>query len=193
VIKAVIFDFFGVLARRGAGSFRKTLFPEDEAKNKQVVAVQNKLGLGQIGYDEFIDKLAKIGDVDRATVLNYTEDYKANSQLLSYISRQLKPKYKIGIISNAGADWVERILGNDTKLFDDIVLSYKVSTIKPDAEIYQISAGNLGVEADQCIFIDDVKTYCQGAEAVGMKSIWYQDFEQMKSELQAILSTSPDN
>jgi epoxide hydrolase-like predicted phosphatase len=190
VIKAIIFDFFGVLAVRGTPSFRKAHLAADPEKNSQAKLLNDELGRGNLGYDDFISGLAKIGGVDRSTVLQFTEDYQPNSELLEYMRDNLKPKYKLGIISNAGDDWVLKILGEDNyKLFDDVVLSYKVGLIKPEPEIYEMSAKNLEVKPGECVFIDDILTYCQGAENIGMNTIWYQDFKQMKKELEALLNS----
>jgi HAD superfamily hydrolase (TIGR01509 family) len=194
MIKAVIFDFFGVLAVRGSESFKQAHFPNDPTKKELAKNIHDKLGLGLIGYDEFITELATLGGVDRGTVLRYTEDYQPNTRLLNYIKNELKPQYKIGIISNAGEDWVLKILGPENyKLFDDIILSYKYSVIKPEPEIYKISAEHLGVREGECVFIDDIQTYCKGAEAVGMRSVWFRGFAQMKTDLQTILSPAADN
>ncbi|HVS79177.1 MAG TPA: HAD-IA family hydrolase [Candidatus Saccharimonadales bacterium] len=194
MVKAVIFDFFGVLALRGAASFRKVHLADDPDKNAQAEQLSDELGRGNIGYNDFVDGLARLGGVSREKVLEYTEDYRPNTELLNYIRGSLKPSYKIGIISNAGEDWVLKILGADNlKLFDDIVLSYKVSSIKPEPEIYGLSANNLGVKAPECVFIDDIERYCQGAEQIGMNSIWYKDFKGFKTELEKILAAGSDN
>lgn len=192
MIKAVIFDFFGVLAVRDFASFRKTFFPNDPQKNKQIQDLYDQLGLGLIGYDEFIDGLVNMSGKSRETVLEYTEAYEPNVRLLKYI-RGLEPDFKLGIISNAGADWVLKILGqSNQKLFDSIILSYRVGMLKPEPKIYKMSADELGVKLEECVFIDDIKTFCVGAEAAGMKSIWYKDYEQFKKELEKILA-GPDN
>lgn len=194
MIKAVIFDFYSVLAIRDTGPFREAYFPNDPDKIAQSKKLRDRLGKGLIGYDDFISGLAKIAGVDEETVLKYTEEYEPNSELLKYIKTSLKPKYKLGIISNAGDDRITQILGQpNSQLFDDIVLSYKVGIIKPEAQIYEMSAKNLGVKAEECVFVDDILSYCQGAENTGMNTIWYQDFKQMKVELQKILATSSDN
>jgi HAD superfamily hydrolase (TIGR01509 family) len=191
MIKAVIFDFFGVLAGRDDVSFRKTFLAKDPAKNAKARHLNDQLGLGKLSYDDFIDELARLGEVSREKVLQYTEDYHPNEELLDFIKQSLKPSLKIAIISNAGQDWVLRILGEENlKLFDDIILSYKVALIKPQAEIYEMSARNLGVQEEECVFIDDILRYCQGAEQVGMNSIWYQGFGQFKQELDKIFSVS---
>jgi HAD superfamily hydrolase (TIGR01509 family) len=194
VIRAVIFDFFGVLGLRDSASFRQTFYPDDPDKLRRTVKAQDDLGRGLISYDAFIDELAGIGGVGRGEVLKYTEEYHPNTELLDYIRTKLKPVYKIGIISNAGQDWVLKILGeSNKKLFDDIVLSYKAGIIKPEPEIYEMSAKNLGVSEEECVFVDDILSYCQGAEAIGMNTIWYKDFEKMKEELEGLLAPASDN
>lgn len=116
-----------------------------------------------------------------------------NEPLLTYVRTSLKPKYKIGIISNAAADWVSEILSKeDIKLFDDIVLSHKVGFAKPEAAIYEIALKNLDVRADESVFIDDIEPFCVAARSLGMKAIWYWDFEQMKKELEKLLAVSDD-
>jgi HAD superfamily hydrolase (TIGR01509 family) len=194
MIKAVIFDFFGVLALRGVNSFRKEILADDPQKYDQAAKLTDELNRGKLGYDDFIASLAKLAGVPRTAVLKYTEDYQPNTELLNYISQTLKPKYKIGIISNAGEDWVLKILGNNNmKLFDDIILSYKTNFIKPEPEIYKMSAKNLGVKEEESIFIDDILRYCEGAEQVGMSTIWYQSFDGFIAEITKLLAAVSDN
>ena len=193
MIKAVIFDCFGVLALRGTLSFSKIHYPDNQEKLARHKELEDKMNRGQISYDDFISGLAENAEIDRSEVVKYTEEYKPNKKLLEYISSELKPKYKIGMISNAGADWILDLFGEDKRLFDDIILSYKVGFIKPDPQIYQMSAKNLTVDEEECIFIDDILIYCQGAEAVGMSTVWYQDFNQAQAELEKILPPVPNN
>lgn len=114
-----------------------------------------------------------------------------NKVLLTYIRAQLKPRYKIGIISNALADWIAEILeSEDVKLFDDIVISYKVGVAKPSPTIYRLSLSNLGVKPEESVFIDDIEAFCEAARAVGMQAIFYENFEQMERELESLLAVS---
>ena len=115
-----------------------------------------------------------------------------NKVLLTYIRAKLKPKHKIGIISNSIGDWTSEILAQDIELFDDVVLSYKVGVTKPNPAIYEMSLKNLGVRADESIFVEDIESYCEAAREMGMQSIHYGNFEQMESELEPLLSVSND-
>ena len=116
---------------------------------------------------------------------------KPNTALIAYIRHKLRPDYKVGIISNAAGDWVDKTLAEDeVALFDDITISYKVGVAKPNPEIYGISLKRLGVEAHDAVFIDDIEAYCHAARKLGMHSIRYSDFAQMKRELEDLLSVS---
>ena len=112
-----------------------------------------------------------------------------NRMLLDYIKTELKPKYKIGIISNALADFLYEILPEeDVKLFDDIVLSHRAGVAKPEPAIYEMSLNNLGVRTEDAVFIDDIELFCDTAKALGMQAILYEDFEQMKTDLESLLN-----
>lgn len=112
--------------------------------------------------------------------------------LIAYIKSALKPKYKLGIISNAAGDWVSELLSEDKAgLFDDITISYKIGFTKPDPKIYHASLKNLDVEPSDAVFIDDIDSYCVAARKVGMQAIHYQGFAQLERDLGRLLSV-PD-
>lgn len=132
----------------------------------------------------------------RAIILDFfgvLENYgEPNRQLLDFIKTQLKPKYKVGVISNAAGDWLYEILpAADVQLFDDIVLSHRAGVAKPELAIYRLSLKNLGVIASEAVFIDDLEPFCQAAKQLGMKAILYESFPQMRRDLGKILS--PDS
>jgi len=73
-------------------------------------------------------------------------------------------------------------------MFDDVLLSYRYGIVKPQPEIYKMAAHRLRVSPSQALFIDDSLGHCQGAERAGMKAIAYQDFAQLKKDLENSLS-----
>jgi putative hydrolase of the HAD superfamily len=46
---------------------------------------------------------------------------------------------------------------------------------KPQPEIYRLAARRLGVEPSECLFVDDLRENCEGAEAVGMTAIRHRN------------------
>lgn len=194
MIKAIIFDFFGVIVTEGTGSFARTYYPSDQEKIALTQKLQDEVNLGLISYKDYAEGLARLAGVEVEVAQKYLEGHRPNLPLLDYIRHQSKAKYKIGMISNAGDDWVDEILAKeDAALFDDIVLSYKSGYIKPQPEIYELSLKNLGVDPAEAVFIDDIDRYCDAANAVGMKAILYKNFDQMKIELEAILAAGADD
>jgi epoxide hydrolase-like predicted phosphatase len=61
------------------------------------------------------------------------------------------------------------------ELFDEVVISAAVALHKPEPEIYRQSAERLSVEPADCLFVDDLRENCEGAEAVGMTAILHRD------------------
>jgi putative hydrolase of the HAD superfamily len=75
-----------------------------------------------------------------------------------------------GLVSNSWstAHYDRKLLA---ELFDSVVISAEVRLHKPQPEIYLLAAERLEVEPAQCLFVDDLKENCEGAEAVGMTAI----------------------
>jgi len=69
------------------------------------------------------------------------------------------------------------------ELFDDVVISAEVRLHKPQPEIYRLAAERLGMEPAECIFVDDLRENCEGAEAVGMTAIRFCDPQQTIAHL----------
>lgn len=99
-----------------------------------------------------------------------------NDVLFAYIRDELKPQYKIGMISNAGANWLNELFEPwQVELFDETVLSFEVGVVKPDPAIYEFATNRLGVLPEECIFVDDLERFCTAATEQGMSAIWHKD------------------
>ena len=157
----------------------------DKAKelNKQYDA-------GLLTLDDFVTALVKVTGREPKPIegiFTKPESVK-NTELIEYI-KILKVDYKIGMLSNVGTNWVREyfLSPDEQKLFTDMVFSYEVGMTKPDHRIYEITAQKLGLSPPECMFIDDQPRYCQAAKEVGMTAIIYENFKQMKTELEEIL------
>ena len=87
-----------------------------------------------------------------------------------------------GLLSNSwSTDHYDRKLL--AELFDAVVISAEVGLHKPQPEIYRLAADRLEVEPAECIFVDDLKENCEGAEAVGMTAIRHRDASETIGQL----------
>jgi epoxide hydrolase-like predicted phosphatase len=75
-------------------------------------------------------------------------------------------------------DWEE--------LFDAVVISGEVGMRKPEARIFELAAGKLGLAPESCVFVDDLAPNIRGAVAVGMVGVHHVTPQQTIEELEAL-------
>lgn len=189
-IKAVIFDCFGVLATDGLLPFRKNYFGSNPKLLEEARERGRQVDAGLASYDDYIAWLAQAARISPAETRKQIENNVPDLELFEYI-KILKSKYKIGMLSNAGANWLDEIfMPEQLELFDAVSLSYATGYIKPLPEAYETIARMLNVEADECIFVDDQERYCTAAKDAGMQAIQYEHFKDFKTKLEQLLSQS---
>jgi putative hydrolase of the HAD superfamily len=194
VIKAIIFDCFGVLTTQGLDAYYEEYLKHSPEKMTEAKNLIGQLNIGHLEHDEFIEKISILSGVAERSTRDYLENNKPNKPLLEYTRAELKGEYKIGMLSNAQSGWVQKLLPKeDLQLFDAIVLSGDIGVAKPNLKAYQTIANKLSVEPEECIFIDDLTHYCEAAKEAGMQAIWYQSFEQFRKDIEALLAAKTDN
>lgn len=67
--------------------------------------------------------------------------------------------------------------------FDGVVVSAHERLVKPDPAIYQILLDRHQLRAEDCVFIDDASANVEGARAVGMHAIHYEEPMELAAEL----------
>jgi epoxide hydrolase-like predicted phosphatase len=72
-------------------------------------------------------------------------------------------------------------------MFDAVVISGEVGMHKPEPEIFRLGAERVGLAPEECVFVDDLKENCEGAEAVGMTAILHRGAESTLPELERLL------
>ena len=69
------------------------------------------------------------------------------------------------------------------QLFDETVISAEVGLHKPQPEIYTLTAERLEVGPAACLFVDDLRENCQGAEGVGMTAVLHRSADETIARL----------
>jgi HAD superfamily hydrolase (TIGR01509 family) len=72
------------------------------------------------------------------------------------------------------------------ELFDGIVISGDVGMHKPEPAIYILGAERIGLHAEDCVFVDDLRENCAGAEEVGMCAILHRGADKTVPQLERI-------
>lgn len=189
MIKAIIFDCFGVLTTDGWLPFKRKHFSNDPERELQATDLNKQVDAGLADYDQFLRDIAALAGVSVAEARVSIEDNVANQELFAYIRRVLKPRFKIGMLSNAGGDWIKDLFDKDqAELLGATSLSCQTGFVKPDERAYHDIANKLGVDPGTCIFVDDQPRYCTAAEAVGMRTVVYQSTEQCIRDIDRLLA-----
>ena len=64
--------------------------------------------------------------------------------------------------------------------------SYDVGCRKPEKKIYQLACEAAKVDAESCVFIDDLKDNITGAYQVGLLGVHYKNTLELKEELKTL-------
>lgn len=190
MIKAVIFDCFGVIVGQGF-DHTYTAAGGDLTKDRRFVEdMLNRTNLGLISEDAFNEAMAKrLGKSGGQWQDDLIKAEKADEDLLSLVA-SLRKQYKTAVLSNSNKGVLSQKIGDNwlEKCFDEVVCSAEVGLIKPSPDIYKLTAARLGVEPSECVFIDDHESFVRAAEALGMHGILYTDLASLKKELDSVLS-----
>lgn len=188
MIKAIIFDCFGVVfSDQFPETYRK--FGGDLEKDKEFIAsVYRDSHMGIIPSSSTVFA-AHLGVEEEEWIAALTSTGSFNVELLDYIDT-LRENYKVGMLSNVSKTGLAKHMDVSVleSHFDSLILSSNIGVAKPDIEAYQTAAKILEVAPDECVFIDDLITNCEGATRAGMRTIIFQNFTQTKQILDGLLS-----
>jgi putative hydrolase of the HAD superfamily len=70
--------------------------------------------------------------------------------------------------------------------FDAIVGSAEIGVSKPAPDAFAAAAAAVGVTPERCVFVDDTVQNIAGAQAVGMRTVHFEDVATLESELAAL-------
>jgi putative hydrolase of the HAD superfamily len=190
MIKAVIFDCFGVLVGQGF-AYTYSLAGGDPSRDREFVkGILGQANLGLItedSFDEAVSSRLGISIAQWRQAISRSE--LPDEQLLDYI-KGLRQNYKTAVMSNTNTGVLSIKIG-EAKLiecFDEVIASADVGVVKPDPRIYELTAKKLGVNLNECVFVDDRQVFVEAGESLGMKGILYQGFNDFKSKLEKLLA-----
>jgi putative hydrolase of the HAD superfamily len=178
---AVIFDFGGVLTTPVWDSFaafcRTEGLEPDAVKNlfktdAEALADLRKLETGEMSEYEFESVFGKrLGLADpQGLIDSMFVGMLPEPAMVDTVRELRRGGMKTGMLSNS---WSTNHYDRELllELFDAWVISAEVRMHKPQPEIYRLAAERLEEAPEQCLFVDDLKENCDGAEAVGMTAI----------------------
>lgn len=173
VIKAIIFDCFGVLYTDSKRSLLD-IVPANRRQELHDLFTSNNYGY--FDKQTYLSQVAEIVGRSEAEIADYVaHEHQLNTTLTALIREEIKPAYKVGLLSNIGREWMDDFFSKHQlhELFDEVVLSGEEGVTKPSPVIFELMASRLGLSTSDCLMIDDILENCEGAERAGMEAIHY--------------------
>jgi putative hydrolase of the HAD superfamily len=196
-MNGLLLDFGGVLTTNVFDSFRdfcvaeglepdavKRLF-RDQPRARELV---RGLETGDLSEDEFGERFGELLEIDdRAGLVDRMfGGLREDERMVGAVRRARAAGIRTGLVSNSmGAGRYDR--ATFPELFDGVVISGDVGMHKPQPEIFLLGAERTGVAPERCVFVDDLRENCEGAEAVGMTAVLHRGPETTLPELERLL------
>ena len=189
-------DFGGVLTSNVFESFRafcraEGLDPDafvglfrDEDARADLRAVET----GKIDEHEFAQRVAtRLGVAEHEGLVDRLfAGMRPDYAMVEAVRRAKQAGVRTGLVSNSiGAGRYDRSTFPD--LFDGVVISAEEGLHKPQPEIFLLGAQRVGIPAAECVFVDDLRENCEGAEAVGMTAVLHRGADSTVPELERLL------
>lgn len=206
-IRAIVSDFGGVLTSPLVGSFARISEDWDlplEALGRAMQTATERSGAhplfelecGRITEADFLEGLA-VGlreELGRDVPMHEFPDrfwaqLETNHDLLEVLVALREADYRMALLTNNVREWEPRwrsMIPVD-EIFEVVVDSAFVGMRKPDPRIYELTIEQIGVPAEQCLFIDDMDVNIAAARELGMAAVHFRETPQAIAEIHAAL------
>ena len=208
VIRAVLWDFGGVILSSPFEAFRhyegQRGIPLDFIRSVNATdpdvnawARLERAELDHEGFDvAFAAESAALGhEVPGADVLALLAG-EVRPEVVTALDKVQAAGYKTACLTNNVVSRSEEPDGGRPEVaavmaqFDVVVESSKIGVRKPEPLFYETACELLGVQASECVFLDDLGINLKPARAMGMATIKVVDPDEALAELEQILGLS---
>ncbi len=208
-IKAVICDFGGVLTTplmQSFAAFQDQTGISAGALGRAMQSIAERDGAhplfelekGLMTEAHFLEQVRaalvpELGHVPEMHRFNeiYFEALQPNEEMIELMRETGRSGIRMAMLTNNVREWepLWRSMLPVDEIFELVIDSAFVGMRKPDAEIYELTVSRLGaaIDAEDCLFVDDILINVDTARALGMTGVHFVDNEQAMAEIRAAL------
>ena len=199
MIRNIVFDLGNVLVSfRPSEYFAKENYPENILATILSDIFESKewrmLDKGEISVTEAIDAIASVSSLKKAEIAhifnlrtNLMFPLDENVKLLPGLKKQ---GFRLYYLSNFPKDVFDEIKEGYYffKYFDGGIISSEVHRTKPHPRIYEILLEKYSLNANECLFIDDLEINVKTAEMAGMNGFVTFGSKDISKEIREALN-----
>lgn len=199
MIRNIIFDFGNVLGWTIADRTVST-FVEDPSEQRMIREVAfdpmdwDQLNRGAMTDDEMLAKIRSrlpehLHNDGCMVYNNWTNTSTPVLGMIRLVSELKEKGYRLYLLSNAtmtfakkyrDIPWMVSIL----EQFDGLVFSAEVGMAKPDREIFEYVLNTYQLNAEECLFVDDIAVNIDGAKEAGIAGFLFDgDASKLRKHL----------
>ncbi|MGI5959989.1 MAG: HAD family hydrolase [Massiliimalia sp.] len=200
MIKAVLFDFDGVLTTDATGSLSICKYITQVTGvgfslfSDKYRGYNRDLLYGKKIHNEIWEELCqRVGmQIPYQILIDSFENTPIDEKMLELVHALKDCGYQVGMITDNKKDRIDCIVKHCgwEQLFDVIVVSADVGSGKEEDTIFRAALEKLNLPASQCVFIDNQQKNLTVPENMGMKTIYYdhetRNFQKLLKQLQEI-------
>ena len=205
-LRAVIFDYGMVLSTAqepAAYANLKTITGlENPEFDEHYWRYRHQYDLGELNGRTYWQKIIEDAhldltepEIDRLIENDVLMWSTLNEQMLAWVHAVQDAGFKIGILSNMGAELLTYMRQEFGWLgrFDHHTWSCELGIAKPDPAIYLHTCEKLQVAPGEALFLDDKPENIRAAESVGLQAILFTNVDALREELdrRALLGVLP--
>ena len=204
MFKIIIFDLGNVLFKENWERLNKSFLKKFNISTlirsrygEKIQKIYDKALIGKKEMRDVFEKICKEKGLNhniKKLCYFYKEEYKKNKvldQKMIQLIKTLKKKYKVVCFTDTNdlhfeAHKEQGILD----LFDEKFASHLIGIRKADNKSFELVLKKLGVSPNEVLFIDDNPKNISSANSIGIKTILFRNFDDLKRQLRNFKITS---
>lgn len=200
MIKAILFDFDGVLTidKTGSQSILRYLAAQtglsEDLLRTEYYKYNKDLLYGKITHCDMWESFCEsVGcQIDYNVLTESFQNTPLDKDMITLV-KELKQSFLIGMITDNKVDRIDTILGffHLRDIFDAVSVSAQCGSGKSDKLIFEETLSQLNMQPDECIFIDNTEKNLIIPKQMGFHTILFDDtnreIEVFRKELQHLL------
>jgi len=200
MIKAVIFDFGGVLAEEGFKQGLKAIGKGKGLDPEEFYKIAGEL-VYQMGYvtgssDEHSywnavrEKTGVKGD-DKELREEILKKFKLRPEMMKVVEKVKSSGLIVAILSDQ-TNWLDELNQRTPfhHLFDYVFNSFHLKKTKRDSSIFRDVSAILGFQLEEVLFVDDNLENIKRAASQGLRAIHFKDVSMFKKEIERFVEVS---